>query len=141
MTLAKPVLTLKKPRRSPRQPPRRVRRGTAAGPTKEPPRLLPVSDEDLLAALQVLAPELWNPEAPVPLAVGIHKQLYPLAERLRMSRRALRGFLGRWTSASAYQRAMAAPGAQRFNLDGTVAEPVSPQHAEIARRRLGTLAD
>jgi sRNA-binding protein len=70
----------------------------------------------------------------MPLAIGIHKQLYPVAERMQTSRRALRGFLSRWTSSSSYQGALAQPGASRFNLDGSPAGAVSQKHGDRARQ-------
>ncbi len=102
-----------------------------------PPQEHTGTDDDLLAALQAMAPDLWNPGEPVPLAVGIHKQIYPVAEKVRLSRRSLRRFLSRWTSSAPYQKALLAPDAQRFNLDGSVAESVSEQHQSVARERVG----
>ena len=131
MNRTKPVLTLKRPHRA-------AKRSKPSGPpaqaTELPPRR--VSDDELLCELRSVAPDLWHDEAPVPLAIGIHKQLYPIAERLRMSRRALRDFLSRWTAARAYQQALVEPGAKRFNLDGSEADEVSDQHREDARQRL-----
>ena len=86
--------------------------------------------------LRSVAPELWKADAPVPLAIGIHKQLYPIAERVQMSRRALRKFLAGWTSTLPYQRALSQPDARRSNLDGSPAGEVSEQHRQEAHQRL-----
>lgn len=130
----RPVLTLKRPPRS-RKKPERIRLARRPRPLAEVPPPPAPSDDELLAELQALAPELWDPDDPVPLAIGIHRQLYPLAERLQMSRRALRKFLSRWTSSEAYQRALAEPGACRYNLDGSPAGEVSEQHRNEARQQ------
>lgn len=144
----KPVLTLRRSlKRSPRalKPSSRgdkkpvdelARIREPRAPSKESPPPRTPTDAEMLAALQSVAPDLWNPDAPKPLAVGIHKQLYPIAELVRMSRRALRSFLARWTSREAYKRALAEPGSSRVNLDGSDAGEVSEQHREEARQRL-----
>lgn len=110
------------------------RRRRAAQPPARPPST--GTDADLLAALQAVAPELWNPEAPVPLAVGIHKQLHHIAEQVDMSRKSVRKFLSRWTSSTRYQQALIEPGAVRFNLDGSSAGEVSEEHRELSRQRV-----
>jgi len=131
---AKPVLTLKRPRRGAKHSAangkKAERKVELAPPTRS------VSDAELLTELQAVAPDLWNPENPVPLAIGIHKQLYPIAERMQVSRRSLRGFLARWTASRSYQRALGEPGARRFNLDGSPAGEVTRQHGDSARERV-----
>ena len=156
---AKPVLTLKRPKRDGKRPAANGTRGRGPGAGKatkdikgpkitkgpkatkakgpEAPQPRAVSDEEMLAELSAVAPDLWNPETPVPLAIGIHKQLYPIAERMDVSRRSLRKFLSRWTSSRAYQRALSEPGAQRVNLDGSPAGEVTGQHSDSARQRVG----
>lgn len=156
MNESKPVLTLKRPRREPKRPAlkgsspvtpksaaiaRAVARTTgsrqpASAKVVQAPIFRTVSDERFLAELQSEAPDLWNPEKPVPLAIGIHKQLYPIAERLHVSRRFLRRFLARWTAMPSYQRAMSEPGAVRSNLDGSPAGEVSEVHGARARQRV-----
>ncbi len=146
-TTTRPVLTLKRgkrPERAAAKPVALARKETikvkAKSATPRPPQPQQEhtgNDVDLLAALQAAAPDLWNPRAPVPLAIGIHKQLYSIAEEVRMSRRSLRRFLSEWTSSSVYRRAMLEPEAKRYNLDGSEAEAVSEEHRVEARRRLG----
>ena len=141
---ARPVLTLKRPKRGTKHPvvkrpvlkKNRVAKHPAAkGKVEAPPPPRVVSDAEFLAELRNVAPDLWDPDNPTPLAVGIHKQLYPIAERMEVSRRSLRRFLSRWTSSRPYQRALSEPGACRFNLDGSPAGEVSQQHGETARQR------
>src|SRR5690606_35749061 len=86
--------------------------------------------------LQAMAPAVWDPEKPLPLAVGVHTQINPVAERRGLSRRLVRRFLARWTSREAYLEALLEPGAQRRNADGTPAEAVLERHRERARQRL-----
>ncbi|HEX7037093.1 MAG TPA: ProQ/FINO family protein [Pseudomonadales bacterium] len=153
MNEPKPVLTLKRPRREPKRPTvkastpvtpksaamaKAVAKAKSAASAKvvQAPVFKTVSDERFLAELQGEAPDLWNPDKPVPLAIGIHKQLYPVAERLHVSRRFLRRFLARWTAMPSYQRAMSEPGAMRLNLDGSPAGEVSEVHGERARKRV-----
>jgi hypothetical protein len=129
-------LTLKRPQRVEKESDASVKPNSSK-PNKvasiPPPRAVP-TDGELLAALQAVAPGLWDPRSPMPLAIGIHKQLYPVAERMQTSRRALRAFLSRWTSSNSYQGALAQPGASRFNLDGSQAGAVSQQHGDRARQ-------
>lgn len=89
---------------------------------------------ELLEDLRRIDPDLWHPSNPRPLAVGIHKQIYRVAERIGMSRKAVRNFLAWWSSSHAYRQALMAPRAQRYNLDGSSAGPVSALHADQARR-------
>lgn len=91
---------------------------------------------EVLARLQAHSPELWDPARPRPLAIGIHEQLLEIAPEIGVSRNAIRRFLYRWTTATAYRRALSEPGAQRFNLDGTAVEPVLESHQERAREIL-----
>lgn len=95
----------------------------------------------LLRELRAIAPELWDPAAPAPLAVGVHKQMYPLIERIGISRRFLRDFLRSWTRSDAYRLALVEPGAWRYNVDGSAAAPVSPSEAEQAREQVERRAD
>ncbi len=136
MSSERPVLKLKRPvKRKPvaekameaRKP--RLARVRAMRPPKDPA-------EVLLADLQARSPEVWNPARPVPLAIGIRQQLYPIGEARRISRRAVRRFLAQWTSAPAYHSALCQPGSRRFNLDGSPAGEVSEEHRQQAERRI-----
>jgi sRNA-binding protein len=127
VTERKPLLRLKRPRTGDRVPRARGRRVV--------PLVRRPTEDDLLADLQALAPEVWDPDKPAPLAVGIHTQINPVAESRGLSRRAVRRFLGRWTSRESYLAALQ-PGAQRVNIDGTPSEPVLDRHGERARQRL-----
>lgn len=104
---------------------------------KRPRRIVPEpgSPTDLLGDLRTMTPALWDADRPLPLAVGIHKQIIAIAEPKGLSRSAVRRFLDKWTSAAAYQAAMSQPDAMRYNLDGTPAEPVSEKHRRRAARR------
>ncbi|HEX7034859.1 MAG TPA: ProQ/FINO family protein [Pseudomonadales bacterium] len=132
MTEERPILRLKRPRSTQRAP--IVSGGRRGRPTAVPIR--PATEDDLLADLQAAAPAVWDPEKPVPLAVGVHTQINPVAENRGLSRRRVRRFLARWTSREAYLQALLEPGAQRRNADGTPAEPVLERHRERARQRL-----
>jgi len=88
---------------------------------------------ELLEELRRIKQDVWDAANPRPLAVGIHKQIYPVAERIGMSRKAVRNFLAWWTSSHAYRHALMEPRAKRHNLDGTPADPVSELHADQAR--------
>ncbi|MAT66274.1 MAG: hypothetical protein CMN57_11595 [Gammaproteobacteria bacterium] len=81
----------------------------------------------LLVILQSLSPAVWDHYDPLPLAIGIHKQIYPYLTRVPMSRKALRNFLAWWTSSKAYKAALGDPNAHRYNLDGTIAGKVARQ--------------
>jgi len=74
-------------------------------------------------------PKAINPDNPVPLAMGAHKQV-GIQFNLKESRKALR----KYCRSRAYLLAVAAPGAARYNLDGSIAGPVSGQHAHAAQR-------
>lgn len=157
MTEERPILKLKrpKPQRSGAESVRRLRPAAATGRAAKrtgggagageaerakqaPPPARPTEELEraLLAELRGVAPALWEPSRPVPLAVGIHEQIFPIAERLDISRRFVRRFLGRWTSTSEYLCALARPEAQRVNLDGSPAGEVDEQHRTRAERRL-----
>ena len=97
--------------------------------------------EALLGRLQQRYPGLWEPGSPVPLAVGIHRQLYPVIDAFGVSRKTLRRFLSWWTTAPAYHLALTLPGATRYNLDGSPAGGVSACQSDAARRRLPPPSD
>jgi sRNA-binding protein len=119
---SKPILRLKRPRR-------------AEGP--------PDARSLLLDELRALAPAVWNADQPLPLAVGVHRQLFPLGEHHGMSRSAVRRFLTEWTSAEPYQLALAADASSRFDANGDPAGEVrerdrSRARERVERRRTGT---
>ena len=86
-------------------------------------------------------PDLFDPDRPRPLAVGIH---HALLEALAAeqpppcSRTALRRALYAWCRRPAYLVAVAAGGA-RHGLDGRPAETITPDQRQQARRALATL--
>ena len=88
---------------------------------------------ELLVELRKISPDVWDAASPLPLAIGIHKQIYPVAARIGMSRKAVRNFLAWWTSSHTYRYALMQPRVERHNLDGTLAGPVSELHANQAR--------
>ena len=90
----------------------------------------------LLDTLRSRAPHVWSEERPLPLAVGVHRQLFPIAEGFGMSRSAVRRFLTAWTSTEAYLRALAEDGAQRFDADGAPAGEVGERDRARARQRM-----
>jgi sRNA-binding protein len=57
--------------------------------------------------------------------IGVH---VTLMKALNLTKDATDHLMAWWTRRSDYLRAVAAPGSQRFNLDGTVAGEVSDQH-------------
>lgn len=114
MNAQRPTLTLRR---------RRVPDGADSALT-EKERIKRANASRLLEILREISPQVWDASTPLPLAIGIHRQIYPLLDRVPMSRRALRNFLAWWTGSEAYQRALRAPNACRHNVDGTVAGPV-----------------
>jgi len=143
VTETKTILKLKQPRRNrdERVPARRLRERSQEQPRSvkavaSPLRKAADQDDHLLEALRRLAPETWDPEQPRPLAVGIHSQIFPVAEPLGISRSAVRRFLTRWTSRPAYLAALSQPGAVRCDVDGRERVAVEQRHGRRARRRL-----
>ena len=76
-------------------------------------------------------PKAIRPTDPVPLAIGVHKQV-GLQISLTQARRTLK----RYTQKKAYLEALARPGALRYNLDGSIAGPVSGEHSAKAQKAL-----
>jgi len=76
-------------------------------------------------------PGAFDLEHPKPLALGIHKQL---AETFKPG--CAYRLVGCYTKRRKYLQAVASPGSYRINLDGSVADPVSGEHAEYALNRL-----
>lgn len=143
MTETKPILKLKRPRRGgdqpvPARPGRERLQSKSKGVKTLASPLGKAADQEdrLLAALRRLAPETWDPERPRPLAVGIHTQIFPVAEPLGISRSAVRRFLTRWTSRPAYLAALSQPGAVRHDVDGAAGVAVEQRHGRRARQRL-----
>jgi len=78
-------------------------------------------------------------ETPKPLTIGIHEAIIAeeakKPEEERISQKALRRFLAKYTRSVAYKEAMQS-GSARINLQGEEVENVSPEHIEIARKSL-----
>lgn len=79
-------------------------------------------------------PKVFNAEQPVPLAEGFKGEL--LSQMPQVPPAVANLFLGRWTSRREYLEALSAPGAVRYHLDGSVAEPVTEEHRIQAACRL-----
>jgi len=83
-----------------------------------------------------LYPKCFDAE-PKPLAIGLHNSLIeneetkPEAERI--SKTAIRKFLGQYTRSIAYKECLKADSA-RINLQGEEVDKVTPEHAEFARK-------
>jgi sRNA-binding protein len=76
-------------------------------------------------------PIAFDLENPKPLALGIHKQLtdgFKPGCGYRL--------VGGYTKRRKYLQALASPSSYRINLDGTIASPVSREHAEYALTQL-----
>jgi sRNA-binding protein len=79
---------------------------------------------------------LFDPDNPKPMAIGIGKAI---ADQLGLSpeeRGRLSRLLGRWTGRIAYLKALRNDGAVRHGIDGAPVEPVSREHALIARQQI-----
>jgi sRNA-binding protein len=92
-----------------------------------------VKREAGMAVLQATYPTLFDPAKPVPLALGITKQLTAAkrAGTLMLATIPMRLALGGWVRSDGYIAALAA-GGFRMGLDGQKAEPVSPEHRAVA---------
>jgi hypothetical protein len=73
-------------------------------------------------------PVLFDPDHPLPLAIGIHKQLGPVLGIKRAAR-----LLEWWCRAWRPYGEAVARGGQRYNLDGSEAEEITEQARIIAR--------
>ena len=80
--------------------------------------------------------QLLDPAEPKPLAINFHRQVIAVLALPGRLRRRFNGLIGIWCRTPAYRAALAAPGAMRAGLDGSVTEPVVPEHQEAARARL-----
>ena len=76
-------------------------------------------------------PGAFDLEHPKPLALGVHKQL---AETFKPG--CAYRLVGCYTKRRKYLQAVAKPGSYRINLDGSIADPVSGEHAEYALNQL-----
>ena len=80
--------------------------------------------------------ELCDPHKPQPLAIDIREHLASALGLDQGERYRLGGLLGKWTGRAAYLKALSAPGAQRYGLDGEPAAAVSPEHHAAALEQL-----
>ena len=80
-------------------------------------------------------PALFTAGNPKPLAIGIQQHLVK-ARPETVSHLGISRALTRWVQQSAYQQALAAEGARRFNLDSSDAGPVSDEHRNHAKQLL-----
>jgi ProP effector len=85
---------------------------------------------DDLAQCRERFPALFDADHPVPLAIGIHKQMGKVIGLKRAKR-----LMGWWTNWKPYIAAIAAGGV-RYNLDGSEAGPVTEAQREHARSAL-----
>jgi ProP effector len=102
-----------------------------------------ISPAECGARLATLFPALFiAPGAPgpyKPIKLRIHTDIQARAPG-EFSKRVLGIFFSRYTTTNAYLKALAAPGAQRFDLDGAPAGEIAEEHRnaaveEIARRQ------
>lgn len=105
---------------------------TPPAPPRAPPARVPVSS--ILARMQDRWPKLFDPAAPVPLEIGIHKQI-----------KAAGGFSGKelsralkvWTGRRAYIEQVARS-TLRHGIDGTTSY-ITPTQTDHAREQLAPL--
>jgi len=88
-----------------------------------------------LALLRELAPKVFDPDTPIPLAIGANNQLIELG----IAKQAVGGILSWWCGRPEYRAALAR-GGNRHNIDGSIHGPISTddqQHAadQISRAR------
>lgn len=82
-----------------------------------------------LEEIAALAPALFDPADPKPLAIRIHR---PIAQALGTSRKRVKQALQPWCTSWPYMAALMRPGAGRWSLNGSIAAPVCAAHADIA---------
>jgi hypothetical protein len=80
-----------------------------------------------LALCREQFPRLFDPDHPVPLAVGIHRELAPRVGFKRAQR-----LMAWWTAQPAYVAAIAA-GGNRYRLDGSIAGEITRVQRGMAR--------
>ena len=81
--------------------------------------------------LPALFPLAFSDGQPKPLAIGIRQQILTILPE-GVSKTHICKLLRRYTRQPGYLQAVAAPGSARFNLDGSLAGPVSGNHAAHA---------
>lgn len=95
----------------------------------KPPTLFEISKQ-----LEVIVagrfPKVMNLQTPKPLAIGIYKQLSKSFPDLTPEQ--IKYFLRYWTQREEYLKAMGKPNSERYNLDATVSERVSPENRMFA---------
>jgi len=103
---------------------------------QKPVEPIPVADtaERYREYLVQSYPEVFNLAHPKPLAIRIRSVLIK-ARPDWASHAAVRLALYQWTSQRSYQQAIAR-GGSRYNLDGTQAEEILPEHRARAKKRL-----
>ncbi len=102
------------------------------------PSIADLSPADCAAALASRFPALFAATPPLPVKLRIHVDIQHRAPNV-FTRKSLSTFLHRYTTSTAYLRALAAS-SQRFDLDGQAVGEVSAEHreaagTEVARRR------
>lgn len=88
-------------------------------------------------------PEIFDKANVKPLSLGIHRDI-AIAHREAGGFEVLgfgaaipvKRFLSTWVKRKAYQRALSAPGAKRFNLSGEAVSEVSPSDQQMALESL-----
>ncbi|MBK8184967.1 MAG: ProQ/FinO family protein [Candidatus Competibacteraceae bacterium] len=81
-------------------------------------------------------PATFNPDAPLPLKIGVHVDL--LARHPDLDPATLRRALKRYCERRAYQLALAREGAVRLDLDGQPAGAVAEDQRRFAKSKLTT---
>ena len=113
--------------------------GGVPTPTPAPAPEPGASPAECGARLAALFPALFvAPGAPgpaKPIKLRIHTDIQARAPRL-FSKRVLGIFFSRYTTTNAYLKALAAPGAQRFDLDGQPAGDIAEEHRAAAAEEL-----
>ncbi len=112
----------KAPKPKPRKP--RDLAGRRTIPTLDDARI--AARVDALARIRELAPAVFDLEAPLPLKIGIHRDLVALG----IPAAAVRDALQWWAGQPAYRRAVAA-GGSRYGLDGAEAGVVTEDQQRI----------
>ncbi len=87
-----------------------------------------------LALCREAFPAVFDPDAPLPLVIGIHEQL---GELIGVDN--ARGLLRWWTGWPPYLAAVAA-GGKRYHLDGTEAGAITERQRDVARIALANRA-
>lgn len=96
------------------------------------------ASRNLLAKLSEEYPAIFpHPKdgRPVPLAIGIHKQLIPVVTEWGFSAVNLRSALSWYTKQLRYQQAIV-HAENRLNLDGTPAESIEEEHRTLAKENV-----